>query len=161
MFRSLCFLESLRLLAWGGFMTWLLTSRFADGSGPEAVLPSITAAQVLGFPYSWVAAFIAGDWLLVDVGFHPAVGTAFGHFVVWAVATLLLIAALRKQAAMKIARLFAGSALCSLILAVPVSLYVLTRYNTSGFLTTYLCTWPCITVLAVVGYVVSTKSIDP
>jgi hypothetical protein len=98
-FRVLVVFESVRGFLWAGFLLWFFANHDSGAwKGPEAVLPSITAAATLAFPYSWIAAALTGSWNWTGSSLQLPLAIAASNVLLWGAATCGLIWILRRKA---------------------------------------------------------------
>lgn len=85
-FRAFLAIESVRLLGWLA-LVWISGSA-SPGEHAEAVIFVVIPVNILGFPYSWLAAMASGSWdLLAAPDFNMPFRIVLAHFALWCVIT--------------------------------------------------------------------------
>lgn len=98
LFKTLLWLEGVRLVAWCAFLAWLLHAYDpATWTSPEASLYAIFASFWLGFPYAWAASMGTGSWDVFRIDAHAPLAIAFTHFGIWLVASGILLGVIHRR----------------------------------------------------------------
>lgn len=83
--------ECIRFVLWTVFLVWLTCAYDANTwRGPEALLIPSLVAFWLGFPYAWIATYLAGTSNLLHAQLHVPISIAFVNFLVWLLVTTII-----------------------------------------------------------------------